>query len=513
MDRRRFLRLAGMAGASVFAACATPPTSASPTPTAAPIETASPSPTATLTGRVPDWSALARTLKGELIRPSDPTYDARRVLYNTRFDAIHPDAIARCVSVDDVRVCVAFAASTGIPLALRSGGHSYGGWSTGRGLVIDTGPLNAIDVRADRVVAGAGARLIDIYAETARAGAGITGGSCATVGIAGLALGGGIGVMSRVWGLTCDDLLAAEIVTADANILTCDEQREPDLFWALRGGGGGSFGVVTSLTLRTHPASALALGFLSWPWSAAKAVIAAWQEWMRLAPDALWSNLHLDADRSGAQLTLYAVYSGSVASLNAQLDRLDALAGIRASRSVGSRSFMDTMMVDAGCLGRSVSQCHLVGETPDGVLQRETYAGKSIVATAPLSTDAIAVLTKGLEGPIQGSSWSVIYDALGGAVTRLAPEATAFPHRGALGVLQFVQSWPADSPTAQSLFRAYHESVRKLAGPAAYANYADPDLVDWAEAYWGANYPRLQRVKRAYDPKELFTFAQAIHPA
>src|SRR6266550_292891 len=376
MDRRRFLRLAGMAGASVFAACATPPTSASPTPTAAPIETASPSPTATLTGRVPDWSALARTLKGELIRPSDPTYDARRVLYNTRFDAIHPDAIARCVSVDDVRVCVAFAASTGIPLALRSGGHSYGGWSTGRGLVIDTGPLNAIDVRADRVVAGAGARLIDIYAETARAGAGITGGSCATVGIAGLALGGGIGV-------------------------------------------------VTSLTLRTHPASALALGFLSWPWSAAKAVIAAWQEWMRLAPDALWSNLHLDADRSGAQLTLYAVYSGSVASLNAQLDRLDALAGIRASRSVGSRSFMDTMMVDAGCLGRSVSQCHLVGETPDGVLQRETYAGKSIVATAPLSTDAIAVLTKGLEGPIQGSSWSVIYDALGGAVTRLAPEATA----------------------------------------------------------------------------------------
>ena len=300
MDRRRFLRLAGMAGASVFAACATPPTSASPTPTAAPIETASPSPTATLTGRVPDWSALARTLKGELIRPSDPTYDARRVLYNTRFDAIRPDAIARCVSVDDVRECVAFAAFTGVPLALRSGGHSYGGWSTGRGLVIDTGPLNAIDVRADRVVVGPGARLIDIYAETARAGAGITGGSCATVGIAGLALGGGIGVMSRVWGLTCDDLLAAEIVTADANILTCDGQREPDLFWALRGGGGGSFGVVTSLMLRTHPASALALGFLSWPWSAAKEVIAAWQEWMRLAPDALWSNLRRGSVRRAA---------------------------------------------------------------------------------------------------------------------------------------------------------------------------------------------------------------------
>ena len=105
-------------------------------------------------------------------------------------------------------------------------------------------------------------------------------------------------------------------------------------------------------------------------------------------------------------------------------------------------------MVDAGCLGRTVSQCHLAGETPDGALQRETYAAKSIVVTVPLSTDAIAVLTKGLEGPLQGSSWSVIYDALGGAMTRLAPDATAFPHRGALGVLQLVQSWPPDAPTA-----------------------------------------------------------------
>src|SRR5256885_12482052 len=279
MDRRRFLRLAGIAGVGALSGCVTPRSTPSPTPTVSPTASAFPSPMAT--ARPPDWEALGRALKGELVRPSDPAYDTRRVLYNTRFDAIRPDAIARCVSVDDVRVCVAFAASTGVPLALRSGGHSYGGWSTGRGLVIDTGPLNAIDVRADRVVVGAGARLIDIYAETARAGAGITGGSCATVGIAGLALGGGIGVMSRVWGLTCDDLLAAEIVTADANILTCDEQREPDLFWALRGGGGGSFGVVTSLTLRTHPASALALGFLSWPWSAAKGVIAAWQEWVR----------------------------------------------------------------------------------------------------------------------------------------------------------------------------------------------------------------------------------------
>jgi FAD/FMN-containing dehydrogenase len=318
--------------------------------------------------------------------------------------------------------------------------------------------------------------------------------------------------MTRVWGLTCDDLLAAEVVTADGRVLTCDEQREPDLFWALRG-GGGSFGVVTSLTLRTHATSALALGFLSWPWSAANAVIAAWQDWMRQAPDALWSNLHLDASGSGAQLTLYAVHSGTTASLNTQLDRLDALSGVRANRSVGSRSFMDTMLVDAGCLGRTVSQCHLAGDTPDGALQRETYAGKSIVATAPLSSAAIAALTDGLVGPIEGGSHSVIFDALGAAVARIAPDATAFPHRGALGVLQFVQSWGAGASVAQTNFRAYYDRVRGLSGSAAYANYADPDLADWPQAYYGANYARLQRVKRAYDPKELFTFPQAIRPA
>src|SRR5438874_2501234 len=266
MDRRRFLRLAGVAGAGAIAGCVNPRSTPSPTPTGSSTASASPSPTAT--ARPPDWEALARAVRGELVRPSSPAYDRRRVLYNTRFDAIRPQGVARCASADDVRECVAFASSTGVPLALRSGGHSFGGWSTGVGLVIDTGPLNAVDVSADRVVVGGGARLIDVYAKTASAGAGVPGGSCATVGIAGLAL--------------------------------C------------------------------------------------------------------------------------AVHSGTTASLGAQLDRLDALSGVRANRSVGSRSFMDTMLVDAGCLGRTVSQCHLAGDTPDGALQRETYAAKSIVATALL---------------------------------------------------------------------------------------------------------------------------------
>jgi len=513
MDRRRFLRAAGLASASALASCVLPPTAASPSPTE--IRTPVPSPTAAPTARAPDWDALARALKGELVRPSDAAYDPARVVYNTRFDAIRPQGIARCASVDDVRACVAFAAQTGVALALRSGGHSYGGWSTGIGLVVDTGPMNGIDLQQQgRVTVGAGAKLIDLYAALARAGLGLPGGSCATVGITGLTLGGGIGVMSRAWGLTCDDLLSAEVVTADGRVLVCDDQREPDLYWALRG-GGGSFGAVTSLTFRTHAAGALALGFLSWPWTAATTVIAEWQVWQRQASVRLWSNLHLDSHPAGPSLSLYAVGADGPVSLRADLDRLDVASGVRATRGTQTSPFMDVMLLDAGCASRSASQCHLRGQTPDGQLERETYAAKSIVATDPLSADAIDALVTGIANAPQGISGSAIYDALGGAVAAVAPDQTAFPHRRALGVVQLVASWtdPGREADAVAWLRSIHATVRAKSGAAAYANYADPDLVDWPQAYYGQNYPRLQRVKRAYDPKELFTFPQAIHPA
>ena len=466
--------------------------------------------------RPPDWDALARSLRGSLVRPGDPGYDAARVLYNTRFDSVLPQGVARCSSASDVRACVMFASQTGVPLAVRSGGHSYGGWSTGNGLVLDTGPMRSVQATGNRMIVGAGARLIELYETLAAAQVGIGGGSCPTVGIAGLALGGGIGVLSRLWGLTSDDLLAAEVVTADGRMLACDPQTEPDLFWALRG-GGGSFGVVTSLTFQTHPTRPLALAQLSWEWRDARAVIAGWQEWQRQAPDTLWSNLHLDAGPNATpSLSLYGVYADDLASLGAHLDRLDAMVGVRAARSLGTRSFMDTMLVDAGCLGRTVSQCHLKGDSADGQLARETYAAKSIVASTALSLVAIGALVDGIANPPSGTSASVIFDALGGAVSRMPADATPFPHRAAIGILQFVVGWSATAPdvepAALAWVRSFHAGVRAQASSAAYANYADPDLADWPQAYYGANYPRLQQVKRTYDPADLFHFPQSIRP-
>ncbi|TMG39332.1 MAG: FAD-dependent oxidoreductase [Chloroflexi bacterium] len=218
IGRRAFLRAALGAALAACRPAARPtpaPTSARPSATLPPTATPTATPTPAPTSAQPDWAALGRDVKGGVIRPGDAPYDRARVLYNTRFDDARPQGIARCASADDVRAAVAFAQRYKLPLAVRSGGHSYGGWSTGPGLVIDTGPLNGVNVRSGDVVVGAGARLVDVYAALAAAGVGIAAGSCPTVGIAGLTLGGGVGVLSRGWGLTCDSLASADIITAD----------------------------------------------------------------------------------------------------------------------------------------------------------------------------------------------------------------------------------------------------------------------------------------------------------
>jgi FAD/FMN-containing dehydrogenase len=468
----------------------------------------------------PDWTGLRAALRDGLIRSDDPSYDAARVLYNTRFDGVRPQAIAQCATAADVRECVRFARTHRVPLALRSGGHSYGGWSTGPGLVIDVGRMAAIDVQSDRVMVGAGARLIDVYDAVAARGRGIPAGSCPTVGITGLTLGGGLGVLSRAWGLTCDDLIAAQVVTADGQVRDCDVTHDPDLFWALRGGGGGSFGVVTSLTLRTHAVGDLALGFLTWPWARAAEVVMRWQVWMSRAPDALWSTLHLEAGNDGASISIHAVHTGTARDLSALLDRLVALTGAPSYRESGARSYRDVMLLEAGCLGRSVAQCHLRGTTADGQLARDTFIARSVVATAALSSDATVALVAGV-GSVLGrsdlGSAAVLLDSLGGAVSRVGTSDTGFVHRNAFAIAQLYGSWDPAAPATvadgtTAWLRQLHATVRPLIGPGAYVNYADPDLSDWESAYWGANYPRLRQVKAKYDPDRVFDFPQAVRP-
>ncbi|MBW4077660.1 MAG: FAD-dependent oxidoreductase, partial [Acidobacteria bacterium] len=201
------------------------------------------------------WRQLGDALNGALVLPSMPSYAVDRLLYNSKFVDPRPAAIAYCANSNDVARCVDFVARHGIEVSARSGGHSYGGYSSCSGLVVDVSRFDAVrvDTKANVASIGAGTRMIDVYNEIGNRGRLLPGASCPTVGIAGLALGGGVGVFSRKFGLTCDSLRSATLVTADGEQLTVDSNSHPQLLWALQGGGGGNFGIVTSLDFNIHP--------------------------------------------------------------------------------------------------------------------------------------------------------------------------------------------------------------------------------------------------------------------
>jgi FAD/FMN-containing dehydrogenase len=519
MDRREFLTLCALSGMPyLLSACHNTST---PTQTDS---AASPS-TSTPPASKPDWAVLARSLQGTLILPNSPQYATAHQLFDPRFDHILPAAIAYCTSPADVQASLAFVRRSGLPFAARAGGHSYAGYSTSSGLVVDVTRINSIDINTNSGIAtiGAGARLVDVYASLARHGLVIPAGSCPTVGVAGLTLGGGVGVLGRKFGLTCDNLLAAQIVTADGRLLTSDGQHNADLFWALRGGGGGNFGIVTSFTFQTHPVATLSLFTWQWPWSSAATVVDAWQHWAPHAPDELWSNCVLLSTTKGSNpiVLVNGVYVGSIGPLNALLQQLSNQIGVApTSKYVTSAGILDAMLYEAGCSGKSVSECHLPGQTTDGQVQRAIESAKSDYFTSLLPRQGINNLVNAINARQNSTTMSgggIGLDAYGGAINRVAANATAFAHRNALFSAQYNADWHTGASNA--VVTANHtwltntwQSMRPYASGAAYQNYVDPDLANWQQAYYGSNLPRLQHVKATYDPGNFFHFAQSIPP-
>jgi FAD/FMN-containing dehydrogenase len=472
-----------------------------------------------------DWAALARSLSGPLVRPGDGSYGTGKRLFDPRFDGLRPAGIAYCRNPRDVATCLAFARKYAVPVAARSGGHSYAGWSSTSGLIVDVTSMNSVhvDTAAGTATVGAGTHLVDMYNGLAAHGRAVPGGSCPTVGIAGLTLGGGVGVVGRAYGLTCDNLESVQIVTADGTVRTCDAHQNSDLYWACRGGGGGNFGVVTSFTFRTHNLTGLVLFFLSWPWSQAQRVIEAWQSWAPRGPDQLWSNVHLAATPGGGTPTIQVggTYLGSVGGAAALLDKLYAAVGSGpSSHFLESTSYLHAMLVEAGCASLSVNACHLPGQAPGGRLSRVPQYAKSQFFTRPLNSSGIGTLLSGIENlrgthGAAGGVGGVAFDACGGAINRIRPGDTAFVHRDALFLAQYTTNWRAGAAAAgiahqQAWQRTFYNSMQRYASGQSYQNYIDPDLSTWRQAYYGANYSRLAQVKAAYDPNRLFSFPQAI---
>jgi FAD/FMN-containing dehydrogenase len=452
--------------------------------------------------------ALAGQVRGPLLTPADRAYGRARLVVNARYDDVQPLAVLRAAGADDVRAAVRWARRTGVPIVARSGGHSYAGYSTTRGLVVDLGALASVrpDPAGATALVGAGARLVQVDAALARRGLAIPTGSCPSVGIGGLALGGGVGFSSRAWGTTSDNVVAVDVVTADGRLLTCDARHHADLLWACRGGGGGNFGIVTRFRLRVHRVRGGSWFTATFPWAAVEEVVARWQRWAPEGPDALFSLVSLSSGGGTPTVRVLGQFLGPEGPLRALLRGLTRAAA-PSSLAVGRDGYLGLQLRWAGCLGESVTAC--------AVPPHLAFAGKSDYVSRPLPAHGIATLARQVDGSARAGGGAILLDSYGGAINRVPASATAFVHRDNLFSFQYYAGWSAPGAARASLgwLRAARAAMRPWVSGLAYQNYIDPELQDWPRAYYGRNLARLVEVKRRYDPDGLFRFRQGIRPA
>ncbi len=518
MDRRSFLRGVTAVGSGVIAGGAVTGCSGPRSPSARSHGGTSAS---TTSGQgPPDWTTLDGSLTGTLLQPTDSGYAAAGHLYNSLYIP-NAAAIAQCESAIDVQRCLAFAREHRVAVAAHSGGHSYGGYSTCPGLVIDVSLLNTISVGGaigtsgqKSVTVGAGSKLIDVYSGLAARGLLLPGGSCPTVGIAGLALGGGIGVFSRVYGLTCDQMAVVEIVTADGALRQCEATQDEDLYWACRGGGGGNFGVATSFGFTASPVpETITLFTLEWPWEAADVVLDAWIRWIPSAPDELWANCQLFSSGTarGGLVKVTGVFVGSESACSSALSPLTSAVGEAPTYYfVGPEDYLTATMIEAGCEGMPVAQCAAPAQSP--------FAAKSSYVGGPLPESAVTAILSALStlpASLPGAGGGVVFDGYGGAINQVAANETAFVHRNAVSCAQYSITYESAPPSqdAVSAASAWLQNLHQVFEPVtqgSYQNYIDPTLADWQQAYYGSNLPRLRQVKGKYDPDDVFHFAQSI---
>lgn len=460
---------------------------------------------------------LASQTKGRLVTRGSRGFSTVSKVYNTRYNDIRPLAVLIAANEADVQRAVQWAATNSIPITARSGGHSYAGYSTIRnGLVVDLSRLSTASVNARGRTAriGSGMQLIDFYSALARRGLTVPGGSCPTVGIAGLALGGGVGLAGRRWGTTSDNILSARIVTADGRVRNVDARRDEDLYWACRGGGGGNFGIVTSFRFRAYPVRSASWYFVDFDWDDAVDVVTRWQRWAPNTPNELYSLCSLLTGVGTPTVRVFGQWFGSEAGLRRQLNGLTQAAE-PTNISIGTEGYLDLMKRWAGCTGLSVAECHIQGTTPSGELQRAAFFAKSAYVKRPMSAAGARAMVRQIELRQSQSaigSGAMVMDSYGGALNEPSPTATAFVHRDMICSIQYATYWTRASAERQSMawLQSAYRATRPYVSSQAYQNYIDPTLKSWRQAYYAQNYSRLVATKKRYDPDEVFRFAQGI---
>ncbi len=447
-------------------------------------------------GSVRSQTAIAG-FNGRIIGPGDPAYDRARAGYwRSPADERRPALIARCTDADDVARAIGFARRRSLPLAVRGGGHSFVGWGNcDGGVVIDTGALTTLTVDPGGRVAqaGAGVRSGELVAAAAPAGLAPVMGQCPGVGATGLALGGGLGWLSGLHGAACDNLLSARLVTADGRLLRASAEENPDLLWALRG-GGGNFGVVTELTFRLHSLAGVTAGRIDYPLEAAPSVLPAWAALMASAPDELQASLTLSQGAKRAYVSVLLCHCGEPAAAEACARALRTVATPEYD-SVKRRAFEDTAVMYPGSRARF---SHIRGCCP-GVLD------ESILRAA---LDAFS------DNPGPGAAIGLEH-FMHGSVTRVPPGAAAFELRDPGTVQAWIAAEWDDAARGPELLAWVKSARERLAAQGAgrvYPNFPDSPAADDAAAAWPDNHRRLRKLKTRYDPDNLFRYNYNIRP-
>ena len=450
---------------------------------------------------------LREAVRGNVVTPADAGYVEASHAWNGAYDGRRPALIVQCTGAADVIAAVGFARGNHLDIAVRGGGHSVAGLSTvDGGIVIDLGPMSdvTVDPEAKRASVGGGAVWADVDHETQAHGLATTGGLVSTTGVAGFTLGGGIGWTMRKFGLACDNLAGADVVTADGRLVHCSETENPELLWGLRG-GGGNFGIVTRFELDLHPLGPMIYaGPVFYPAHAARDLLVAFREWAAEAPDEVTGVVNLTSapplpvipeEWHGKKVVAF------IAASTGPVDDGDGL--VRRVRDV-AEPIADLL----GPMPYGVLQSLLDPLWPKGI--HAYFKAANVSGLDDALVDRLCAVH--LEAP--GPQCEIHVHQMGGAVGRVADDATAFPERSMPYVVNAVTGY--QDPAAGDAHRDWSRAVVDAAGDAgtgrAYVNFLG-EKEDARSAYGEDKYARLAALKDAYDPTNVFALNQNIAPA
>jgi FAD/FMN-containing dehydrogenase len=441
---------------------------------------------------------FSRELQGKLVRPGDAEYDEARRVWNGMIDK-RPAMIAQCAGTADVVAAVNFARENGLTVAVRGGGHNVAGHATcDDGIVIDLSPMKKVTVDNERrtALAEGGATWRDYDAATQARGLASPGGAISSTGIAGLTLGGGFGWLSRSYGLACDNVISAEVVTANGEVLQANAEENADLFWAIRG-GGGNFGVVSRFEYKLQEVGELYAGLLLYPRDMAGQFMRVWADWTTTVPDAVSSMAAFLHTPDGVPVVgAFVAYNGSEEDGESVVAPLRAI-GAPALDDIAPKPYVDVQQsFDAGFPGgmRNYWKATYLGDL--GETCRDILIEHANDAPTPLTV-------VGLE------------HMLGGAVARVDRNENAFAARDAIYNLLILGR--TDDAAADGELRDWVRGLWKAVEPystgGVYVNYMSADEADRVGQAFGANHARLAKIKTQYDPENLFRLNQNIAPA